>query len=40
VSAISLADELSVGLCADAVTVADPEMIAAGIDADLEALGD
>ncbi len=39
VAAISLADELSFGLCADAVAVADPETIAAGIAADLAALG-
>jgi diacylglycerol O-acyltransferase len=39
VAAISLADELSFGLCADAVAVADPETIAAGIEADLQALG-
>jgi diacylglycerol O-acyltransferase len=39
VAAISLADQLSVGLCADAVAVADPETIAAGIEADLAALG-
>jgi diacylglycerol O-acyltransferase len=39
VAAISLADELSFGLCADAIAVADPETIAAGIEADLQTLG-
>jgi diacylglycerol O-acyltransferase len=39
VSAMSLADELSFGLCADAVAVDDPQTIADGIDADLVALG-
>jgi len=38
VAAISLAGELSFGLCADAAAVEDPESIAAGIDAELAAL--
>jgi len=38
VAVISLADEVSFGLCADAAAVEDPEIIAAGIDADLRAL--
>jgi diacylglycerol O-acyltransferase len=39
VAVISLADELSFGLCADAEAVEDPEMILAGIEADLAVLG-
>jgi hypothetical protein len=39
VAAISLPDELSIGLCADAVAVPDPETIASGIEADLAWLG-
>ena len=39
VAAISLADELSFGLCADGLAVGDPAPIAAGIEADLGALG-
>jgi Wax ester synthase/diacylglycerol acyltransferase catalytic domain/WS/DGAT C-terminal domain len=39
VSAMSLGDELSFGLCADALAVDDPGTIAEGIDADLAALG-
>lgn len=38
VAVISLADEISFGLCADAAAVPDPETIAAGIDADVAAL--
>ena len=38
VAAISLGDELSFGLCADAVAVEAPETIAAGIEAELAAL--
>jgi len=38
VAVISLADELSFGLCADRAAVEDPETIAAGIDAELAAL--
>ncbi len=38
VAAISLADELSFGLCADAEVVDDPERLIAGIEADLAAL--
>jgi hypothetical protein len=36
---ISLADDLSVGFCADAVAVADPETIVRGVESDLAALG-
>jgi diacylglycerol O-acyltransferase len=39
VAAVSLSDELSIGLCADAVAVPDPETIASGIEADLALLG-
>jgi diacylglycerol O-acyltransferase len=39
VAAISLADDLSIGLCADAVAVADPETIVGGVESDLTALG-
>jgi Wax ester synthase/diacylglycerol acyltransferase catalytic domain/WS/DGAT C-terminal domain len=38
VAVISLADELSFGLCADRAAVENPETIAAGIEADLAAL--
>jgi hypothetical protein len=38
VAVISLGDELSFGLCADAVAVEAPETIAAGIEAELAAL--
>jgi hypothetical protein len=38
VAVMSLADEVSFGLCVDAAAVADPETIAAGIEADLGVL--
>lgn len=39
VAAVSLADALGIGLCADAVAIADPETIVAGMEADLAQLG-